>query len=397
MINIIIVDDSNDKIEAILSGLPESIRDSVDIAKSKSSAQKAFAKKTYDVAFVDLALPRYDDGDPLPNEGANLVQEINEFDWFKSPKKILAITQHSELESEYSELLKKFGVTLHHHDGTGNIADIVKYQYETIAKVNQQLDYNYDVLIVVALDEEAKPILSDERFNWSRQNILGLEDVNIRLSYLPINKDKKKVALVILPRMGLVSSAITTSRVVNEIRPRYVLMPGICAGVEGEVKLGDIIVANPSWEWQTGKLKGDSFAIEPYQIAVNQAMVGRFEEMLDTSILDELWKNTDNNRPECKPICHFGPMVSGSSVISNTEKISELREQHRKLIGIEMEIFGVYAACTQSNVNPDFIGFKSVCDYGNEQKADNYHSYCSEISGKLCANFVEFVLKTDSE
>lgn len=87
MINIIIVDDSDDKIAAILSGLPEGIRSSVDIAKSKSSAQKAFAKKTYDVAFVDLALPRYDNEDPFPNEGANLVQEINEFDWFKSPKK----------------------------------------------------------------------------------------------------------------------------------------------------------------------------------------------------------------------------------------------------------------------------------------------------------------------
>lgn len=395
MINIIIVDDSDDKIAAILSGLPEGIRSSVDIAKSKSSAQKAFAKKTYDVAFVDLALPRYDNEDPFPNEGANLVQEINEFDWFKSPKKILAITQHSELEIEYATLLKELGVTLHYHDGTGSIADIVKYQYETIVKVNQQLDYNYDVLIVVALDEEAKPILNDARFNWSRQEVLGLEDVNIRASSLPIKGELKKVALVILPRMGLVSSAITTSRVVNEIRPRYVLMPGICAGIEGEVKLGDIIVANPSWEWQTGKWKGDSFAIEPYQIAINQKMVGRFEQMLDTSILDDLWKNTEQKRPESKPTCHFGPMVSGSSVISNSDKITELREQHRKLIGIEMEIFGVYAACTQSNVYPDFIGFKSVCDYGNEQKGDSYHSYCSEICGKLCANFVEFILNTD--
>ncbi|WP_305813670.1 5'-methylthioadenosine/S-adenosylhomocysteine nucleosidase family protein [Photobacterium leiognathi] len=250
-------------------------------------------------------------------------------------------------------------------------------------------------MIVVALEEEAKPIIYDQRFNWSRKDILGLENVNIRSSFLSINGKNKKVALVILPRMGLVSSAITTSRVVNEIRPHYVLMPGICAGIEGEVNLGDIIVANPSWEWQTGKWKGDNFAIEPYQIAINQKMVTRFEQMLESSILEDLWRNTEKNRPETKPSCHFGPMVSGSSVISNSDKITELREQHRKLIGIEMEIFGVYAACTQAKVSPDFIGFKSVCDYGNEYKADNYHDYCSEICGKLCANFVEFILQAD--
>ncbi|WDG10300.1 hypothetical protein PUN50_23285 [Vibrio campbellii] len=395
MINIIIVDDCDKKIEDILSGIPDNIRHTVDIAKSKSSAQKAFSQKIYDIAFIDLALPRHDNENPQPHEGVNLVQEINEFDWFKSPKKILAITQHSDLENEYSGLLKELGVTLHFHDGTGNIADVVKYQYETIAKVNQQLDYCYDALIVVALDEEAKPILEDKRFNWFRQEKVGLEDVNLRFTSLSVNDQDKKIALVILPRMGLVSSAITTSRVVNEIRPRYVLMPGICAGVEGEVRLGDIIVANPSWEWQTGKWKGDNFAIEPYQISINQKMVGRFEQMLESSILDDLWKETEHNRPESKPTCHFGPMVSGSSVISNSDKIAELKEQHRKLIGIEMEIFGVYAACTQSNVNPDFIGFKSVCDFGNEQKGDSYHSYCSEICGKLCASFVEFILKAD--
>ncbi|ELB2048969.1 hypothetical protein QNZ80_004267 [Vibrio parahaemolyticus] len=392
MINIIIVDDCDDKVAAILSGLPESIRNNVDIAKSKSSAQKAFAEKTYDVAFVDLALPRYDNEDPFPCEGVNLVREINEFDWFKSPKRILAITQHSELENEYSDLLKELGVTLHYHDGTGSIAEIVRYQYETISKVNQQLDYNCDVLIIVALDEEAEPIINDKQFNWFRNNNFILEDINIRSSFLSISGENKKVSLVVLPRMGLVSSAITTSRVVNEIRPRYVLMPGICAGIEGEVKIGDIIVANTSWEWQTGKWKGDKFAIEPYQISINQKMVGRFEKMLETSILDDLWKNTENNRPENKPTCHFGPVVSGSSVISNTNKVTELKEQHRKLIGIEMEIFGVYAACTQSNVDTEFIGFKSVCDYGNEQKGDSYHSYCAEICGKLCSNFVEFIL-----
>ena len=392
MIKIIIVDDSQEKIETILAGLPKDTLGHVDIVKSKSEAQKAFAKKKYDLAFIDLALPLHDNSSPLPHEGANLIREINEFDWFNTPKKILAITQHSDLEKEFSQLLKELGVTLHFHDGTGNISEVISYQYSTITKSNKKLEFDYDAVIVVALDEEAKPILEDKRFTWSRVELLGLEDINIRRSFYCVNGCDRKLAIVTLPRMGLVSSAITTSRIVNELKPRYVLMPGICAGIESEVRLGDIIVANPSWEWQTGKWKGDSFAIEPYQINVNQKMIGKFEKLLETGILENIWKGTENDRPKIKPACHFGPMASGSSVISNSGKIDELKAQHRKLVGIEMEIFGVYAACTQSAIAPDFIGFKSVCDFGNEQKGDSYHLFCCEISGKVCLEYLESIL-----
>lgn len=392
MINVIIVDDSQDKIDAIISGLPESISEFVDIYKNKSEAQRAFSRKKYDIAFIDLALPSYEGQSPVPHEGVALIREINEFDWFNTPGKILAITQHSELEEEFSKTLKELGVTLHYHDGTGSISEIVRYQYSTIIKSNQKLEFNYDAVIIAALDEEAKLILEDKRFNWSKVECVGLSDVNIRTSLYYVNGRDCKLAIVILPRMGLVSSAITTSRVVNELKPRYVLMPGICAGVEGEVKLGDIIVANPSWEWQTGKWKGDSFAIEPYQINVNQKMIEKLKILLEKNILDEIWRSTNNARPEQRPSCHFGPMVSGSSVISNSEKIHELRAQHRKLLGIEMEIFGVYSACVQSAIAPDFIGFKSVCDFGNEHKGDNYHLFCSEISGRLCVEYLILIL-----
>jgi nucleoside phosphorylase/CheY-like chemotaxis protein len=392
MINIIIVDDSQEKIDAILNGLPAEIKGKVDIAKSKSSAQKLFANKIYDLAFIDLALPRHDGGVPIPNEGVNLIQEINEFDWFNSPNKILAITQHEALEKDYSDTLKKIGVTLHFYDGTAHLKDIIKYQYDSVAKASKQLEYGFDVLIIAALDEESAPIIEDKRFTWVREEIVGIDDINIRVSDLSVSSKNFKVAIVTLPRMGLVSSAITTSRVVNQIRPRYVFMPGICAGVEGEVELGDIIVANLSWEWQNGKIKGDDFAIEPYQIPVNQIMITRAEQLLKTDILEQLWKDTKQKRPDRVPNYHIGPVVSGSSVISNSNKIEELRAQHRKLIGIEMEIFGVYAACSQSNVRPDFIGFKSVCDFGNESKSDNYHQFCSEICGKLCVDLVVSVL-----
>lgn len=395
MNNIIIVDDCDEKIKVILSAFPDSIRNDIDIAISKASAQQFFSKKSYDLAIIDLALPRQDNGSPIPTEGVNLIQEINEFDWFKAPKRMLAITQHEELDREYSEILKELGVTLHYHDGTGSIEGIIKYQYDMIAKANSQVEFDYDAVIVAALDEEAKPILEDSRFTWNRVTLFGVEDITIRTSSIQCEKGNKKIALVTLPRMGLVSSSITTSRIVNALKPRCVVMPGICAGVEGEVNYGDIIIANPSWEWQTGKWKGDDFSIEPYQISVNQKVIGSLERLLESSLLQNLWQQTLLPRPTDKPNYHIGPMVSGSSVISNAKKMEELRGQHRKLKGLEMEIFGVYAACVQSHIKPNFIGFKSVCDFGTEEKGDSYHEYCAEICGKLCVEFVNSLVNED--
>ena len=55
--------------------------------------------------------------------------------------------------------------------------------------------------------------------------------------------------------MGLVGMAITASKAIEAFQPKIVCMSGICAGVEGEVGLLDIIIGNICWEYQTGSLR----------------------------------------------------------------------------------------------------------------------------------------------
>jgi len=389
---ILIVDDNNDKIQEIINSFPEHIRDSIDTAESSGSAQCFFSKCIYDLAIIDLALPRRDKEKPIENEGVELIQSINEFDWFKKPKKVLAITQYDNLEKQYTEKLKEFGVTLHHYDGTNNIQEIISYQYSLLTKSKEQIEFLFDIVIVVALEEEAMPLINDPVFQWDEKKHFGLDDVGIRTCKYRIEDKYFQLALVILPRMGLVTSAITTTRVVNFLKPKYIIMPGICAGIKSEVGVGDLIVANPSWEWQTGKWKGENFAIEPYQLTVDQSLIRLVNELANTNVLSRIWSETESKRPEYKPKLHIGPVVSGSSVISNEKMMGELKTQHRKLLGLEMEIFGVYAACINSHIKPQFIAFKSVCDFGNEEKEDGYHKFCCEISAIFCKEFIKKIL-----
>ena len=56
------------------------------------------------------------------------------------------------------------------------------------------------------------------------------------------------------PRMGMPASAVLASKIIAQFRPRFLAMVGICAGRHGKVGLGDVIVADPCWDWGSGKI-----------------------------------------------------------------------------------------------------------------------------------------------
>ncbi len=393
MINVLIVDDCPNKVKEIQKGLKGDTPYSLDIASTVNEALSFLSVKIYDFAVIDLALPKRADEDPIPNAGLELIKEVNELDWYKKPRFTIAITQHADLKEEFKSQLEDNGVIIYHYDGTTNICEYVNKNFIGVIKSNTQVDHCIHALIVTALDEEAAPILNSTDFNWSSQETFGIEDIDLKYSDYEVNGSTLKVAIAIMPRMGLVTCAITTSRLVSVLRPKIVLMPGICAGVQNEVKECDLIIASPSWEWQTGKWKGEEFAIEPYQITVDQRLINKAKEVYDSGVLKDIWKNTENKRPDSPPVLHTGAMASGSSVISNASKMEGLKEQHRKLLGLDMEIFGVYSACHNSNIKPLYIGFKSVCDFGNELKGDDYHHFSSELSAKFTIMYLKNIHK----
>jgi nucleoside phosphorylase len=73
--------------------------------------------------------------------------------------------------------------------------------------------------------------------------------------------DSRGMAIVPF-RMGLVGMAIACSKAIELFRPKIVAMSGICAGVDGESKLLDIVVGQTCWEYQTGKFKDGKFRQE---------------------------------------------------------------------------------------------------------------------------------------
>lgn len=105
--NILIVDDNNDKIAKIVSVI-ESVSEkfNIDTVIDSISAQVELKKTKYDLLILDLLLPLRPNQEPVPNGGELLLKEITRNKTLKPPSIIVGITQFEEHKSNFSSIWK---------------------------------------------------------------------------------------------------------------------------------------------------------------------------------------------------------------------------------------------------------------------------------------------------
>ena len=186
----------------------------------------------------------------------------------------------------------------------------------------------------------------------------------------------------------MVSTSLAAANVINALHPRYIAMTGICAGIKGKAALGDVLLVDPSWDWQSGKRASSKdsdskFAIAPHQLPVTSIVRAHMEQLrADKDALQEIVKGWDEATPGRLSIV-IGPVASGSAVLADSQAVTEVRKQHRELSGIEMKpmvstrllIFFVTTA----------YGFalKSVCDFADADKDDRFQDYAAYTSAQV--------------
>lgn len=178
-------------------------------------------------------------------------------------------------------------------------------------------------------------------------------------------------------------------------QPKYFFMVGIAAGVEGKNNFGDILVAENTWDWGSGKstlIEGKPyFAPDQTQVTLDESIAAKLKFLKsDQTKFDEIKNNYNNKTPSTSLKMHIGPIATGSSVVENDAIIHEIKNYQRKLIGVEMEIYGVLLA-TKYSTKPSPIGIciKSVCDFGNTQKNDEWQHYAAYTSTQMMKLLIE--------
>ena len=194
--------------------------------------------------------------------------------------------------------------------------------------------------------------------------------------------------------MGLTAAAIVTTQLVLQFRPRLVVMVGIAAGTRGgDRRFGDVLVADPSVDYNSGKVSFAGgireFLPDPYPIGLNprlRSLLHKYRGEHPTFIrIRKRWGGLLPNGPNR---VHLGPLGAADQVIDDDSRIVEIQRNWRKLIGVEMETYGVYRACYESpEPKPRFVSFKSVCDFA-AVKSDSWQQYAAFVAAEFTAEFL---------
>lgn len=102
--------------------------------------------------------------------------------------------------------------------------------------------------------------------------------------------------------------------------------------------------------------------------------------------------------PENQCHVYIGPMACGTTVVANREILTkQIRSHILHTAGLDMESYAVaYAAEHASEPKPAAIVAKSVCDYADAQKSDQYQKFAAFTSCEFAKLLYEKFLPLDA-
>ena len=414
MLKVLIVDDTQEKIveiRRILEGFVEE-PDDVPICGSIREALKACSTKRYDLVILDLFIPYKAGEDPDPTNAQSFLKIIKEDDEYICPVFVIGITRAQDLTEYKSFFEAETMQVLYYADNDDTWKDQLKNRLGYLTGVKRKLgityEYDYDVAIINALQTPEHEIMKETLGTEWRE--LNLDDDRTTTYYETILQSKAGVKIKCIscyaPQMASIASAALTTKLILRFHPKYLFMTGICGALKGNnVGFGDILVSSLVWDGMSGKYKEvktkeGSFDLifEPdyRQLSLNADMVNVVNRLKEKNeFLLAIKEGFNGTKPETPLNVHVGPMASVSAVIASDKKIAEIKIHARKMIGSEMESYGMFYAAEHSHcLKPIYtVSVKSASDLADKRKTDKYQPYASYTS----AAFVKYIIENELE
>lgn len=404
MINILIVDDNDEKVRRIqetISRLPDIKKGRADIAYDLTTARDLLHTNGYDLLLLDLLLPNRKGDKPSDQAGCEFVRELNVSTTLFKPYHIIGLT-------EYDEALEKADSFFR-----GELWSIIKYDPGTsdwgkklLSKLSYLIDskralqsskpngYEYDLAVLTALHSPELQSVRDLPADWFEVNQPNDATLYFRGSFRDNNQKVLSVVAASAPQMGASAAAVLASKLIWWFRPRVIAMIGIAAGAKnGPAKLGDILIADQSWDYGSGKHvridQGAEFRPDPQMIPLKVDLKERILNFnAKASLLHEIADGWRGPKPQGPLKVHVGPLSSGSGVVQDEAIVENVKSHNRKLVGIDMETYGVYYAAENApQPRPIPVSIKGVSDFADGQKSDEYQDYATYVSARYLYRF----------
>ena len=404
---ILLVEDEQEKKKIILQAILEKggvAFEDVTTVSDVFAAKRAMTKKQYDLLILDINIPLREDKGTKVGGGLEVLQFMRKEPAIHAPAYVVGMTAYDDgfdaAAAEFSHPLWKlirfsFGGSewkISLQQAIEYLVNLDRPPYSTDGST-----YRYDLGIVVGLEDQELSAVLDLKANWQEEKV---RHDSLRYFTGSFQREGASVSVVVAasPRMGMPSAAVTATKLIHTFRPETIAIAGICAGVAEKTQIGDILVADPIYDWGSGKWVGnpgnqrDDFIPAPYQLRITEDHRSSVKALgAQGDMLRKLFDTWTERKPSYPPKVIVNAMASGGAVLQSDGIMEELLQKHKNLIGIEMESYAVFVAAEHaSDPKPKCISIKSVCDFGGLSKDDSFHEYAAYVS----ANFLyEFALK----
>lgn len=396
---ILIVDDNEARLPKIIQTLVNEVgfaRDGIFTATTGEGARDLLRERVFDLLVLDVMLRRRPESSPSCETSIELLTEITETNHLKRPGQIIGLTAYQEAEEA---ALGRF----HQHSWTiirssdmntewiGVLARSVRYLIDQSRQI-ARTEHDVDLVVVTALASEM--VAFQRGWTWESQE--PLDDAGfIRRGRFDSKGRTFTVIAATSPRMGMVPAATLVTKLIQQFHPRVVTMPGICAGVEGKVELGDVIMADMAWDYQSGKHVTTSenlpdFLVDPHFIGADTMLGAKWDQLAeDEGLALEIARGWHGEKRK-SPSLYRAPVGTGSAVLADEGLVRGIVRQQRKTLGVEMEIYGVYYAVEVApRPRPLVCAFKSVCDFADSRKGDSAQPFAAYASAAFTRAFFE--------
>ena len=378
---ILAIEDNVQKASEIHSLVSEVSPDSVFVlCEDLHTAWRELTNTVYDLIVLDLMMPLTKNGQPQ-DTGREIINVISESQLNRTAR-IVALTGYEDLFEQQATRFAELGILLVYFDEfSGKWKKTIRSMIRR-ASVLPRCDF----VILCALDVERDAFEETDALVGPRTLEHGFDLRRIEISRYIGNA-------ILQPRAGLVDASITTAAVVERFRPRLLAMSGICAGMRGRVEMGQVLVCETCWEYQVGKYSMDGFEVEPYQSSLREPVRQILSKLCNSNqLLSSIYAGcVPPELVECPP--KMANIVSGSAVIADEKVREDIKLQHRKIDGIEMEMAGVFRAVHLVNDSVVVIGAKAVADFADSKKDDKLHAYACILSARFIKAAIDAIMR----
>jgi nucleoside phosphorylase/CheY-like chemotaxis protein len=386
----LIVDDRYDNQKNVFESLNNLGNFEYQTVLSVKDALAKINKDQFDFMFLDIQIPIYPSGDISPDGGVELLKQISLRDGIAAPYHVIGMTSHIESFESHKKYFDQAGWPFLLDAATSEITDLVANKLKHTPKKNLK----FDTAILTALRKTELDAVLNLPCGWIELEHDDESNIYYAGEYTDSSGNVKTVVATSCPRMGVAASSSLAMKVCEEFSPDIIIMSGIAAGISGKVNIGDILVADPCWDWGSGKITYKDgkvkFLSAPHHMGIKQKYRTFFQNVsARRTFLDEIygaWKGP--GKPAHVLDLHVGPVATGSVVLEDPATVEAIKEQHREVIGVEMEGYGVFSAAQYSSSDVEPLVVKSVCDFADPDKNNDWQCYAAYTSAQLVYRFL---------